>query len=112
MKACTAGSVITRQELGYKRCFWSMRIYEHLKRHGMSASTIAHGLGITSQAVSQTINGKRHSLRVLDALRAAGFAAVSLGARILRCETAATLCLGIHWWASQLPGRNAEHAES
>lgn len=72
MKACTAGSVITRQELGYKRCFWSMRIYEHLKRHGMSASTIAHGLGITSQAVSQTINGKRHSLRVLDALRAAG----------------------------------------
>ena len=72
MKTCTAGSVITRQELGYKRCFWSMRIYEHLKRHGMSASTIAHGLGITSQAVSQTINGKRHSPRVLDALRAAG----------------------------------------
>ena len=52
------------------------------------------------------------SARELDALRAAGFAAVSLGARILRCETAATLCLGIHWWASQLPGRNAEHAES
>ena len=72
MKTCTAGSVITRQELGYKRCFWSMRIYEHLKRHGMSASPIAHGLGITSQAVSQPINGKRHSTRILDALRAAG----------------------------------------
>ena len=52
------------------------------------------------------------SARELDALRAAGFTAVSLGARILHCETAATLCLGIHWWASQLPGRNAEHAES
>ncbi len=34
-----------------------------------------------------------------------GFAPVSLGRRVLRCETAATLCLGLHWWASQLPGR-------
>ncbi len=31
----------------------------------------------------------------------ANFQAVSLGNRILRCETAALLCLGIHWWASQ-----------
>ncbi len=31
------------------------------------------------------------------------FQAVSLGDRILRCETASLLCLGIHWWASQLP---------
>lgn len=72
MKACMTGSVITRQELGYKRCFWSMRIYEHLKRRGMSASTVACDLGMTPQAVSQTINGRRHSARVLDALRAAG----------------------------------------
>lgn len=43
------------------------------------------------------------SARELDALKAAGFLTVSLGQRILRCETAATLCLGIHWWASQLP---------
>ncbi|MDR3362584.1 MAG: 16S rRNA (uracil(1498)-N(3))-methyltransferase [Desulfovibrio sp.] len=43
------------------------------------------------------------SPRELAALRASGFAAVSLGARVLRCETAATLCLGIHWWASQQP---------
>ena len=28
----------------------------------------------------------------------------TLGKRVLRCETAATLCLGLHWWASQLPG--------
>ncbi len=31
------------------------------------------------------------------------FTTVSLGKRILRCETASLLCLGIHWWASQLP---------
>lgn len=41
----------------------------------------------------------------LEALRCAGFEAVSLGDRVLRCETAAVLCLGIHWWASGLrPG--------
>ena len=44
------------------------------------------------------------SARELDALREAAFTPVSLGARILRCETAAALCLGLHWWASQLPG--------
>lgn len=32
----------------------------------------------------------------------AGFEPVSLGRRVLRCETAATLCLGLHWWASQI----------
>ena len=44
------------------------------------------------------------SQRELDALHAAQFQPVSLGARVLRCETAATLCLGIHWWASHLSG--------
>lgn len=42
------------------------------------------------------------SRRELDSLRAAQFTFVSLGARVLRCETAATLCLGLHWWASHL----------
>lgn len=40
----------------------------------------------------------------LECLKSAGFNAVSLGGRVLRCETAATLCLGLHWWAAQLPG--------
>ena len=31
----------------------------------------------------------------------ASFLPVSLGQRVLRCETAATLCLALHWWASQ-----------
>lgn len=51
------------------------------------------------------------SPRELGALRDAGFAAVSLGCRVLRCETAATLCLGLHWWASQQPG-GADAAET
>lgn len=46
------------------------------------------------------------SLRELDVLRGAGFAAASLGNRVLRCETAALLCLGIHWWAAQQPSRS------
>ena len=45
------------------------------------------------------------SQRELAALNNAKFTPVSLGARVLRCETAATLCLGIHWWASQLAGK-------
>jgi 16S rRNA (uracil1498-N3)-methyltransferase len=43
------------------------------------------------------------SERELGLLRGAEFLPVSLGQRILRCETAATLCLGLHWWASQQP---------
>ncbi len=36
------------------------------------------------------------------------FQTVSLGNRILRCETASLLCLGIHWWASQLPQQSTD----
>lgn len=50
------------------------------------------------------------SPRELGALREADFTPVSLGARILRCETAAALVLGLHWWASQLPGAPDHHA--
>lgn len=45
------------------------------------------------------------SERELGLLREAHFSPVSFGQRILRCETAATLCLGLHWWASQQPDR-------
>lgn len=36
-----------------------------------------------------------------EIFKSAEFKYVSLGERILRCETAAVLCLGLHWWASQ-----------
>lgn len=39
----------------------------------------------------------------VQCLQENGFCSVSLGRRVLRCETAASLCLGLHWWASQLP---------
>lgn len=39
----------------------------------------------------------------LETFKAENFTPVSLGDRVLRCETAASLCLGLHWWASQLP---------
>ncbi|MBQ7584708.1 MAG: 16S rRNA (uracil(1498)-N(3))-methyltransferase [Desulfovibrionaceae bacterium] len=38
----------------------------------------------------------------LDLLEEEHFVKVSLGGRILRCETAAVLCLGLHFWASHL----------
>lgn len=50
------------------------------------------------------------SPRELAALSESAFTPVSLGSRILRCETAAALVLGLHWWASQLPGSPDFHA--
>lgn len=61
-----------RKRLGEQRCFWSMRIYEALRRNGRSAAVIAYELGISRTAVSATILGKSHSPRILDALREAG----------------------------------------
>ncbi len=37
------------------------------------------------------------------ALHRAGFTPITLGERVLRWETAAMLCLGLHWWKRQLP---------
>lgn len=51
------------------------------------------------------------SRREFERLNGAGFVPVSLGTRILRCETAATLTLGLHWWASQQPG-GPDHSEA
>lgn len=61
-----------RRELAEQRCFWSMRIYEALRRNGRSAAVVAAELGISRASVSSTILGKNHSPRVLDALREAG----------------------------------------
>ncbi len=48
------------------------------------------------------------SQRELEIFRNADFSFVSLGNRVLRCETAASLCLSLHFWASQLPENRAE----
>ena len=36
-----------------------------------------------------------------ESLKQAGFSPFSLGRRVLRWETAAVLCLGLHWWAGE-----------
>lgn len=41
--------------------------------------------------------------REVEELRRAGFLPATLGERVLRWETAAMLCLGLHWWKRQLP---------
>lgn len=61
-----------RKYLGERRCFWSMRIHEALRRNRRSAAVIAYELGVSRSAVSATILGKNHSFRILDALREAG----------------------------------------
>lgn len=61
-----------RAELGSKRCFYSMRIHEALRRNGRSAAVVAYEIGVSREAVSATILGKNHSERVLNALRSAG----------------------------------------
>lgn len=61
-----------RKELSERRCFYSMRIHEALRRNGRSAAVVAYELGISRASVSATILGKNHSPRVLDALRSAG----------------------------------------
>lgn len=44
------------------------------------------------------------TLREAETLIAAGIPARSLGRQVLRWETAALLCLGLHWWANQQDG--------
>ena len=53
-----------RAELGSKRCFYSMRIHEALRRNGRSAAVVAYEIGVSREAVSATILGKNHSERV------------------------------------------------
>lgn len=66
---------------------------EQLGRNGSTVYAIGPEGGFTPEEV--------------QALFDSGFTAASLGTRVLRCETAATLCLGLHWWASQLPGTHS-----
>lgn len=66
------GSLITRTILGQKRARAVYRIHEALARRGLKSCELARMLGISTAAMSQTLTGKNHSRRVLDALREAG----------------------------------------
>ncbi len=65
-------SPIIRMQFGAQRSYWSMRIFEHLKRQGLCARDLAQQLGISDSAVYATISGRNHSARVLQALREVG----------------------------------------
>ena len=57
---------------GIQRYEMSFRIYEVLRTLGLTGSIIAKQLSISRQCVSQTINGKNHNKKVLEALRRVG----------------------------------------
>lgn len=69
----------------------AMLLPEQLGRPGITLFVIGPEGGLTE--------------REATAMKNAGFTVVSLGQQILRCETAASLCLGLQRWAGQLPGR-------
>ena len=71
MKFATNDTLV-RARIGERRCFYSMRIHEALRRNGRTATVIAYELKVSLSAVSATILGKNHSARILDALRDAG----------------------------------------
>lgn len=66
------GSLFFRASCGQKRCRAVFRIHEALARRGLKSADLARSLGISTSAFSQTLTGKQHSARVLDALREAG----------------------------------------
>lgn len=66
------GSLFLRAACGQKRCRAVFRIHEALARRGLKSADLARSLGISTSAFSQTLTGKQHSARVLDALREAG----------------------------------------
>lgn len=69
----------------------------------MLTTDLAGRKGTTLYVIGPEGGFSERELAIFDAH---AFSRVSLGNRVLRCETAATLCLGIHWWASQLSGHD------
>lgn len=72
MRNATYEDRMHRAVCGERRCFYSLRIHEALARQGMSAAGLARELGISTSAMSQTLTGRCHSPRILDALRKVG----------------------------------------
>ena len=66
------GSLLSSAACGQKRARAVYRIHEALARRGLKSCDLARDLGISTSAMSQTLTGKHHSRRVLDALREAG----------------------------------------
>ena len=71
MKFAT-NDTLARARIGERRCFYSMRIHEALRRNGRTATVIAYELKVSLSAVSATILGKNHSARIPERIQYAG----------------------------------------
>lgn len=66
--ALTKKEIARRKVLGAQRAEVAYIIAHEMKKRGWNRSDIARHIGISLAVVSATINGKRHSPRVLDAI--------------------------------------------
>lgn len=60
---------MTREECGHRRYKTRHMIRAILVERGLSMSELGRRIGVTAELVSATVLGKKHSPRVLDALR-------------------------------------------
>ncbi len=63
---------MTREECGRLRYEARYAIRAVLVERGLSMSELGRRIGVTAELVSATVRGKRHSPKVLDALRREG----------------------------------------
>lgn len=63
---------MTRKECGHLRYEARYAIRAVLVERGLSMSELGRRIGVTAELVSATVRGKRHSPKVLDALRREG----------------------------------------
>lgn len=64
---------MTREECGRLRYEARYAIRAVLVERGLSMSELGRRIGVTAELVSATVRGKRHSPKVLDALRRKAF---------------------------------------
>ena len=69
---------MTREECGRQRYEVRYVIRASLDARGLSMAELGRRIGVTAEAVSATVLGKRHSPRVLEALRREGVPEESL----------------------------------
>ncbi len=61
-----------RIEFGVQRSRVAHKIRGHLLLLGLNMTDVARELGVTKQLVTATVRGDKHSMRVLQKLRAVG----------------------------------------
>ncbi len=64
--------ILTRTGCGYQRFQCRHAIRAALLKRGLSMSQLARLIGVSAEAVSSTVLGKKHCPQVLDALKHVG----------------------------------------